>query len=316
MSHSATRVLAVLELLQTHGRISGAKISARLQIERRTVRRYIALLEEIGIPITAERGAAGGYELVAGYKLPPMMFTADEAAALSLGLVAVRDLQLSEAAHAVAGAQAKLERVMPANAKARMRSLSEVVTFSHARGGNVAENAALAQLGAAAHERTGVRLSYQSRSGEASERAFDAYGLAFHLSRWYVVGYCHFRKGLRTFRVDRVVRIAPEIRRFERPESFDVMAHLQHALATVPRRYSIDVMLHTNLESARREVFPEMGLLEPAGKRVLLRSQADDLAWFARELSRLPFRCTVVSPAALRKKVADLGRALVRSTIV
>src|SRR5215831_717514 len=102
MAQPTTRVLAVLELLQAHGIVSGAELARRLAVDRRTVRRYIATLEDLGIPITAERGRAGGYLLVAGFKLPPMMFTDDEALALGVGLVAARGLGLAEAEPAVA----------------------------------------------------------------------------------------------------------------------------------------------------------------------------------------------------------------------
>src|SRR5688500_16302858 len=102
MDHPATRVLAVLELLQAHGRMSGSELARRLAVHPRTVRRYVALLEEMGIPVTAEQGRLGGYSLVAGFKLPPMMFTDDEALALSVGLLAARGLGLDGAAPAVA----------------------------------------------------------------------------------------------------------------------------------------------------------------------------------------------------------------------
>ncbi len=79
MYHPTTRVLAVLELLQAHGRLSGPDLARRLGVDARTLRRYIARLEDIGVPITAERGRFGAYSLVAGFKLPPMMFTDEEA---------------------------------------------------------------------------------------------------------------------------------------------------------------------------------------------------------------------------------------------
>ena len=88
MYHPTTRVLAVLELLQTHGRLSGAEMSRRLDVDGRTLRRYIVMLEQIGIPILSERGRHGGYSLMPGFKLPPMMFTDDEALALALGQLA------------------------------------------------------------------------------------------------------------------------------------------------------------------------------------------------------------------------------------
>ena len=88
MSHPTTRVLAVLELLQSHTQMSGAELARRVEVDPRTLRRYISMLEEMGIPITTEQGRYGGYRLVPGFKLPPMMFTEDEAQALSLGLLA------------------------------------------------------------------------------------------------------------------------------------------------------------------------------------------------------------------------------------
>src|SRR5262245_28220292 len=120
MARPTARVLAALELLQTHGRISGPELSRRLAVDRRTVRRYVVTLEELGIPVTAERGRDGHYSLVSGFKLPPMMFSDDEALAVAVGLQAARGLGLAEAHVAVTGALAKLERVMPPKLKRRV----------------------------------------------------------------------------------------------------------------------------------------------------------------------------------------------------
>src|SRR5258708_7933449 len=128
MPRPTTRVLAVLELLQTHGRMSGAELARRIEVDGRTVRRYISMLEELGIPMTAERGRDGAYMLVAGFKLPPMMFTDDEALALSVGLLAARGLGLADAAPAGATAPAKLRRVVPAGVKKPVRARGETDT--------------------------------------------------------------------------------------------------------------------------------------------------------------------------------------------
>src|SRR6186713_353967 len=94
MAKPTTRVLAVLELLQSQGLVSGAELARRIEVDARTLRRYISALEEMGIPITTEQGRYGGYRLVPGYKLPPMMFSEEEAQALSLGLIAAKGLGL------------------------------------------------------------------------------------------------------------------------------------------------------------------------------------------------------------------------------
>jgi len=312
MPRPTTRVLALLELLQAHPRLSGAELARRLEVDRRTVRRYVALLEELGIPLTAERGRDGAYMLVSGFKLPPMMFTDQEATALALGLLASRGLGLAEAAPAVESAQAKLERVLPEGVKRRVRALSESVRLDLSRPVPPRDDRALAALAAAAQGRIRVHLRYASRQGLATERDFDAYGLAYLAGCWYAVGMCHLRGGVRTFRLDRVAAVEPREARFERPASFDVLDYLKTSLATLPRAHAVEVLLRTDLETARREVYTAFGLLEWSERGVLLRSQADDLAWFAQELSRLPFSFEILKPAALRRALAVHARRLLR----
>ncbi|MET0555020.1 MAG: YafY family protein [Vicinamibacteria bacterium] len=312
MARPTARVLALLELLQTHRRLTGAELAARLEVDGRTVRRYVALLQDIGIPLTAERGRDGAYMLVAGFKLPPMMFTDDEALALSVGLVAARGLGLAAAVTAASSAQAKLERVMPDALKRRARAVDETVTLELSRPTAPGDNAALSALTAAAQSRDRVRLRYRPRAGEVTERAFDAYGLAYRAGRWYAVGWCHLRHGLRSFRLDRVEDVRRLPVSFERPERFDALAHLTTSLARLPRAHAAEVLLAADLATARRELFPVAGVLEPVDAGVVLHAQADDLDWLARELARLPFAFRVRRPRALRTAVAALARRLAR----
>lgn len=127
-----SRVLAVLELLQSRRRITGAQIAERLEVSPRTARRYVEVLRELGIPVEGECGRGGAYSLRPGFKLPPMMFTDEEALGLALGLLAVRGLGLSGVAPAIEGALAKLERVMPEALRERVRMLEETVTTAAA----------------------------------------------------------------------------------------------------------------------------------------------------------------------------------------
>src|SRR6478672_5300703 len=106
MYHPTTRVLAVLELLQVHRHLSGADLAARLEVDRRTVRRYITMLQDLGIPIDALPGRHGGYTLRANFRLPPLMFSEDEALALALGLLAARRTGFAAEVAAVEGALA------------------------------------------------------------------------------------------------------------------------------------------------------------------------------------------------------------------
>jgi predicted DNA-binding transcriptional regulator YafY len=297
MSRPTTRVLAVLELLQAHGRLSGAELARRLEVDPRSVRRMVATLEELGIPIVAERGRQGGYELVAGFKLPPMLFTDDEALALSVGLLAAGELGLAGAAPGVESARAKLERVMPAALRHRAR-LAETMTLDlPAR--EPADPGVLLALAAAAQAGQRVRCVHQSGDA-ASERDLDPYGLAFRGGRWYVLGFCHLRGGPRTFRVDRLRQVRPLAERFARPAGLDLLAQIERSLAALPRAFAVEVLLHCDLATAQAAIFAAFGLLEPAEGGVILLGQTDDLAWFARELARLPFTFEIRAPDALR----------------
>jgi predicted DNA-binding transcriptional regulator YafY len=310
MSRPTARVLATLELLQTHGRMSGSELARRLEVDPRTVRRYVVTLEELGIPITAERGRDGHYMLVSGFKLPPMMFTDDEALALSVGLQAARGLGLAEANVAVAGALAKLERVMPAGLKRRVRAVGETVAIGLSRSTPPGDNLPLATLSEAAQTETRVHMRYRARQGEQTERDFDAYGLAYHGGCWYVVGWCHLRHGLRSFRLDRVAAVRPLATRFARPSGFDALGHLALSVATLPRAFAVEVLLKTDLQTAQRQLFPAVGVLEWTGNGVLLRGQVDSLPWFAQELARLPFTFEIRKPPALRHALEAVAQRL------
>jgi predicted DNA-binding transcriptional regulator YafY len=306
-----TRVLAVLELLQSHAQMSGADLARRLDVDGRTLRRYIAMLEEMGIPITAEYGRYGGYRLVPGFKLPPMMFTDDEAQALSLGLIAVRGLGLSGVAPAIEGVQAKLDRVLPDALKKANAALRESIAF-HATNSLVADTKLLRVLSEAREAQRTVLLRYRAADAAESSRDFDVYGLVFRAGRWYVVGHSHLPAGLRTLRLDRVVRAEISPRTFKRPKGFDAAAYLEEVLATLPRALVIEVLLRTDLATARRELFEMLGTLESCEGGVLLRGTADDLEWFARQLIGLSFPFDVRVPVALNATLARLTDSLAR----
>lgn len=310
MYHPTTRVLAVLELLQANGRISGTEIASRLGVDMRTVRRYIATLEEIGIPVTAERGRAGGYSLVAGFKLPPMMFTEDEALALSVGLLAARGLGLAEAAPAVASAQAKLERIMPANLRQRVSAVDEMVQLDIGRASAQADNAALVALSAAAQSQLRTHLRYHDAAGAVSEREFDAYGLAYRTGCWYAVGMCHLRHDIRSFRLDRIDAVRTLDVSFERPASFNPMEYLVRSVATLPRAFTIEVLLKTTLEGARAQFFDAIGVFEQTADGVVIYNQSDDIEWFARQLASLPFGFEIRHPPELKQAVRGCAERL------
>jgi predicted DNA-binding transcriptional regulator YafY len=307
MYHPTTRVLAVLELLQTHRRLSGPELAERLEVDLRTIRRYITMLQDLGIPIAGERGRHGGYRLRPSFKLPPLMFSDDEALAVMLGLLMARRLGLAVTAPAVEGALAKLERVLPEAVRQRTGAVRDALATDLAPVDDAPSSEVVATLGVAAQEERQVWLRYVSVREEETGRAVDPYGIVYLGGRWYVAGYCHLRGDLRTFRLDRVLAVEPRAESFIRPPNFDSLAYVEHALATIPGTWRVEVLLRVNLERARRLVPARLALLEATAEGVVLRVFADDLDWTARLLVGLGCPFEVRHPPELRDALRQLA---------
>jgi predicted DNA-binding transcriptional regulator YafY len=302
-----TRLLTVLELLQSRKQISGTEIARRLEINGRTVRRYIVMLQDMGIPVEAERGPYGAYQLQRGYKLPPLMFTDAEAIALTLGLIAMREFRFPVDVAAVEGALAKTERVMPEKLLKQARSLQEAITFNVRPPPTLLQSDLVATLSSAIQDRKQVFLRYQSWNGEESERAFDAYGIVFNEGYWYTAGYCHLREGLRTFRLDRVTALEPLEDTFERPEDFDSLQHVLDSITSMPGMEQMEVLLQTSLEHAQQIIPSMMGTLEVHEKGVIFRRAASQLEWILPYLMTLDFPVFVLKPTNLQEKLRDMA---------
>ncbi|HLO27698.1 MAG TPA: YafY family protein [Anaerolineales bacterium] len=317
MYHPTTRVLAVLALLQAHGRMSGAELAQRLEVNIRTLRRYIIMLQDLGIPIEAERGRNGAYVLSAGFKLPPMMFTNEEALALTVGLISARRFNLADTDRAVESAFAKLERVMPLELKSRVRAFTETITLDPNRAPSAPPSeVVLSTMSSAAQLQQRVHIRYHPNQGEETERDFDPYGLTYYLQKWYVVGYCHLRQDLRSFRLDRITQIHAIEAGFKRPEGFDPLAHMMQAIATLPRKFAFELLLKTDINTAQKEVFDVLGTLEADKDGVIMRGSVEDLDWLARQVSIFSFDFVVREPAELRaelikhsERLANLAKA-------
>src|ERR671921_605301 len=302
-SRPTTRLLSMLELLQARGRIGGPELSRRLEGGERTVRRYVAMLQEMGVPVEAERGRYGAYALRPGFKLPPMMFTDEEALALALGLLSARRLGLDGVAPAVEGVQAKLERVMPYELRERVRTFEEVVIPAATSGRLLAEQVVVTISGAV-RERKQVWVRYRSDSGEETERAIDPYAVVRGDTFWYTFGYCHLRQARRLFRLDRVASVEVLDLSFEFPPAFDTPEGVLEALADMREdSWSAEVLLETTIGEARGQL-PKMGVsLEETPEGVVMRSSTSDLAWMSRVLAGLSFPFLVRNPPELRESL-------------
>lgn len=317
----ATRLLTALDLLQSRPSVSAARLAERLEVDARSVRRYITMLHDMGIPVEATRGRYGGYRLRPGFKLPPLMLTEDEALAVTLGLLAAQrlGLGLGGAAPAGEGALAKIERVLPLGLRERVRAVQETVALDLE-----APEPAAAMMGmhvlafsAAAHRGRRVWMRYRSaRAGgwEETQRMLDPYGLVYHDARWYVVGYCHLRGDVRVFRLDRVVAASPlEDDSFTRPAGFDCLDFAMRRFAAMPDRWLVEVVLETTLDRLGRVVPSGFATLEETPFGVLLRAYDADLDHAARFFVGLGCPFTVRQPPELLAALDDLAGEISRT---
>jgi predicted DNA-binding transcriptional regulator YafY len=307
-----TRLLSMLELLQARGRMDGPELARRLEVGERTVRRYVAMLKEMGVPVESERGRYGSYALRPGFKLPPMMFTDEEALALALGLLSARRLGLSGAAPAVEGALAKLERVMPEGLRERVRVFEETVVPAISPP-TLPAGETVVIVSEAVRERRQVRMRYRSEPSKETERKVDPYAVIHKEGYWYTVGYCHLRRGRRLFRLDRVLEAEALRETFERPSGFDTPERVLESLATMREdRWSVEVLLETDVGQARQQL-PLIGTtIQETPDGVLMRSSTSDLGWMARVLAGLDFPFVVRRPPELREALRQLAAEISR----
>jgi len=304
------RVLTVLELLQSHDRMTGAELARRLEVDVRTVRNYIQTLMDLGIPVEAARGRYGAYHLRAGYKLPPLIFTEDEALALTLSLLVARESGVVAITPAFEGVLAKVERVLPTSTRAHIQAVEQTVAFDRGSATTAPSGLAVMALSSAIQSGRRVVLHYRSSRAELTERAFDPYGIAYHRGFWYTIGYCHLRSGQRLFRLDRIESIQMTSETFQQRDGFQALEAVSQALASVPRVWQVEVWLETTLEEAHQQTRQPKACFEEANGGVLYRVDVEDLPWMARLLASLGVPFIIHRPRELCDVVCQYARTL------
>ena len=310
------RLLELLELLQRQTLTTGTEIAYRLVVDRRTVRRHIAALPLDRDAVLVQRGVGGGYRIRPGFRLPPLMLDDDEAIVVALGVVAAGRLGLAGSTQSVAGALAKIHRVLPDLLRRRVEALEATLDFtSSGPTGAPVTGETVLLLAEAIRRSLRVRAGYTSFAGEVTRRQLSPYGLVVHSGRWYLAAYDHDRQDLRTFRVDRMRRPAVSKQAATpRPEGFDAVAYVSRSLARTPWRHEVEVMLDLTVEQATRRLPATLAELSEEDGRTLLRMRVGSLDWTARILAGLDCDFTVVRPEELRASVRKLGDRLLASS--
>jgi predicted DNA-binding transcriptional regulator YafY len=311
-----SRLLELLELLQTRPLTTGREIADRLAIDARTVRRYVAALQELGIPVEGQRGVGGGYRIRPGYRLPPLMLSDGEAVMVVLGLMAARRFGLDGETESVDGALIKIHRVLPATLRRQVEALETTLGFTGTPtvGAPVA-GATVLLVADAIRRRRRLQTAYRSFSGEETEREVSPHGLVVHSGRWYLAAHDHTREDLRTFRIDRMSHTAlTDVGAVAVPSGFDAVAHVSRSLARVPWRWEVEVHLALPVDRAAQRIPATLAELVDDEQGTLLRMRVGSLDWMASVLAGLDCDFTIRRPDELRSSVRALaGRLAARA---
>jgi predicted DNA-binding transcriptional regulator YafY len=324
MTRPTARVLTLLELLQSGGLRTVAELADRLDVDERTVRRYVDHLIDLDVPVESVRGRYGGYRLAPGYRMPPLMLSDDEALAVLLGLLAGRRAGLlTTTGTASETATAKIRRVLPERLTRRLDAVLESLAFTALPGETVApESAVLLTIADAVRHHRPISIRYTAGDGRRSDRTMHPYGLVVHSGRWYVTGTDLELDEDRTFRLDRIAQARTLPGSFVPPAGLDPAERVLSGFAKAPYRHEVTLRIQGTLEQIRARLPASVAsVTQPSGSgddpeaepwlRVELR--VERLDWLPAVLAMLDRPLVIEQPEELRDLVIALADRLVSS---
>lgn len=306
------RMLAIVLELQGKGRQRAEDLARTFETSKRTIYRDIQALCEAGVPLISTPGY--GYALMQGYFLPPLSFTTEEATMLLLGSSYMAQNFDAQYRVAARSASRKIEGILPERLRGDVRYLQQSILFIVPQtSASEAEHDTLQKLRRAILERVTVRFCYYPRYREAGQtssdiREADPYGLAYYANSWHLVAYCHLRKGIRNFRLERMEKLELLAQTFERPADFQMRRPVEE------RSLLVRVLCDREIARWVREARPYSTLaMEDTPEGLLLtlspRSESEIRQWLLGWGSHV----RVLEPESLREYVRCEAEAMLNN---
>jgi predicted DNA-binding transcriptional regulator YafY len=314
MANTSARMLRLLSLLQTHRYWPGGELAERLEVSPRTLRRDVDRLRELGYPVDAARGVAGGYQLQAGAAVPPLLLDDDEAVAIAVGLRTAAAGAVSGFEETSVRALAKVIQLLPPRLRRRIDALQAATAPGVFGGGPTLDATTLTTLAMACRGEERLRFDYTPRDRPASARYVEPHRLVSLGRRWYLVAWDLDRGDWRSFRVDRLTAPALTGARF-RPRDIpggDPVAWMRTRLVAMPSKYDVSIVFRTPADAVVSLVgqWVTVEPLDDASCR--MRMNVDDLNWPLWILGSLGADFTIESPPELRVRARAAGETLLR----
>ncbi len=312
MPNAATRLITLLMLLQRQPNQKASDLANKLGVSVRSLHRYMTMLDDMGIPVYSERGPYGGFSLVRGYRMPPLVFTPEEAVAVYLGTSLVSEMWGKLYQEAAQGAMAKLDNVLPDEQRHEIAwARRSLFTAGVHRAPLDALTEALEKARRAIREQRRVEMVYQSGSQpEPHRRQVDPYALVHRWGWWYLFGYCRLRSAIRSFRLDRVVELTLLDTTFQIPADFNIQEYISKGIPSVTQLQWRMRFVPEGRQVAERNRAVWDAFEEQADGSVIVTMSAPDMQWAASTVLAFGPLVAVVEPDDLRRTVCEWAQGI------
>ncbi|MHA4808270.1 helix-turn-helix transcriptional regulator [Flavitalea flava] len=305
------RLHAILTHLQSKKRVTAQEMADRFRISLRTVYRDVKALDESGVPVIGEAGT--GYTIMEGYRLPPVMFTQEEASALMLGSKLAEQFTDGSVKRHFNAALFKIKAVLRATDKEYVESLTDHVAVISRRSSDLELNQQpLSQLQQAVVHRRVVQLNYHSPlKEETTLRDVEPFGLLYYSSAWHLIAWCRMRNGYRDFRLSRMLKVIVSETVFDGSAHPSVQEYIQQVkeekdLQEVTLHFDKNVVRYMQEQKYLNGFVSE----EDLGTVISMKFLTSSLPYFGRWLLMYTNKVKIASPEALRLIMKELGETL------
>ncbi|SDT99482.1 helix-turn-helix transcriptional regulator [Amycolatopsis keratiniphila] len=317
MANTSARMLRLLSLLQTHRFWSGIELSDKLEVSERTLRRDVERLRELGYPVNASRGVAGGYQLRSGTVMPPLLLDDEEAVAIAVGLRTAASGSVEGIEETSVRALTKVVQVMPPRLRRRVDALQAYTTPAAVTGPRV-NAASLTVIAQACRDDERLKFDYAARGGEESARLVEPHRLVSLGRRWYLVAWDLDRVDWRTFRVDRLSEPRTTGARY-RPREIpggDAVKFVEAQIKARPTTHTLVVRVQApkdRVESAVRYLGGALEAIDESSCRLTMN--VDTFDWPVLILAAIGAPFEVESPSAFKDHLASVAALFTAASI-
>jgi predicted DNA-binding transcriptional regulator YafY len=311
MVDPSARLLRLLSLLQSQRDWTSTELAGRLHVTARTIRHDVARLRDLGYPVDARPGVAGGYRLGRGAALPPLLLDDEEAVAVAVGLRTAASGSVAGIEETSVRALAKLQQILPSRLRHRVSAFGSYALPVPTRGPQVDPDV-LTVVALACRDHEQLRFDYRNHSGGSSRRRVEPHRLVNDQRRWYLLAWDLERDDWRTFRVDRVEPRPPTGPRFTPrtlPPDAEIAARVQRGVGEATWRYRARVVVHASADHVRARMPIPVEVVPLGDDRCVFEPGSDHPEMLALYLGLLEADFTVVdSPALVDALVALTSR--------